>query len=228
AFGIALPAQAGPRQFENEVRQLKASLDRGTADPEAAVRGFIERLSASSVRVSDLEGYLKSRLSAREYAAFRTKLLIETRGIEAGSLSPDELAALVGSTLDASSSDGLSWTACRVRTTLVGTGVLVASALMLMIADHHDRISGRMIDEFEREEAAVHADYSERIARATTAAEVSDLRLAEEGRVAALREALIARSEGHDNIVGVTSIGFVLGSLIGIGVIVNARDCDHP
>jgi hypothetical protein len=122
----------GQSVLQSEVKNLRAQIDVGQVDPRDAIDVFAKSIADKNVTVADVDAYVKSRVSAREYRAFRQQIEASLAGIDAEQVSASELGEVVGHALRQLGSEGLSWSSCA--TTWTGVGLAVAAVIVGIFA----------------------------------------------------------------------------------------------
>src|SRR4051812_22980005 len=71
----------GVQVLQNEVKSLRTQIDLGAVSPADAIDSFAKALADKNVSVEDVDTYVKSRLSPREFQAFRAQMDAALAGI---------------------------------------------------------------------------------------------------------------------------------------------------
>ncbi|HUP57536.1 MAG TPA: hypothetical protein VM598_08805 [Bdellovibrionota bacterium] len=223
----AASVSSGARLLSEETRKFRTAIDSGIMPADQAIREFTVSLAGRGLRAEDVSELLREKLGAREHAAFQARLDASLRGIDPGRLTPDELGEIAASALSESSSRGLSWSACQGYRNL-GIASIAVAALFVVISIKEGSYAGRFAEESEKELEGVRARYSERMAGATTAAEVEELKLAERAEMDRLFEEYDERVEPHDDLMGLGMFVTFFAGVAAISFFYKADACENP
>jgi hypothetical protein len=155
---------AGAQALQSEVRNLRAQIDRGAVSAEDAIDLFAKSLAEKEVSVADVDAYVKGRLSAREYRAFKADMDSALAGIDPEKVSASELGEVVGHALSRVGSEGLSWGSCA--TTWTGVGAIIATVVVGIIAIIKAKSDKSIKEDHERDRTYETAEGQRWIGRA--------------------------------------------------------------
>ncbi|HUP56277.1 MAG TPA: hypothetical protein VM598_02415 [Bdellovibrionota bacterium] len=131
-----------------EVRSLRASIDAGDGKAPEAIDRFVNGLLTEEVSFAQVQAYVKSQLSPREYAVFLRELDASLKGIDPTTLTSGEFGEILGNTLSRTRGSGLSWSGCSQA--WVGAGILAASLVVALISIAKNKIEDEITHHFTR------------------------------------------------------------------------------
>lgn len=116
----------------NAIKSLKKDIETKNLPIEVAAATFTDSLIASQVTVSDLDSFVKTTSSAKEYAAFRTMVDLAKSSTPSGELSSHEFGMIASEALKGLDSTGLAWTGCTSKA--VGGFIVIGAVVVGIIA----------------------------------------------------------------------------------------------
>lgn len=116
----------------NAIKNLKKDIETKNLPVEVAAATFTDSLIAAQVTVSDLDSFVKTSSSAKEYAAFRSMVDLAKNSTPSGELSSHEFGMIASEALKGLDSSGLAWTGCTSKA--VGGFIVVGAVVVGIIA----------------------------------------------------------------------------------------------
>ncbi len=139
-------AFAGGGTLQTEVKTLRAKIDLGQVDARNAIDEFAKAIAEKNVTVAEVDAFVKTRMSVREYRAFRARIDGALAGIDPEKVTAQELGEVVGQALRQIGSEGLAWSACA--TTWTGIGIAIAAVIVGIIALTKNKSDAKIQEEY--------------------------------------------------------------------------------
>lgn len=166
AFAANMPGDSlsGAQALRTEVKRFRAQIDSGAVRVEDAIDAFAKSMTEKNVTYADVDQFVRSNTTEREYQAFRERMESALNGINPEQLKPEELAEIVGLALSQVRSEGLSWSSCTAQWT--GVAVVVAAVVVGVFAIIKHKSESQFRKEWEKKIADERAPYDTEINRA--------------------------------------------------------------
>jgi chaperonin cofactor prefoldin len=149
--------------FEAILKTSQFELDTGKAMPEESIHKFANQLLVSNIGVSEIDSYVKSKLTPKEYLAYEKQSRIMMKGLDPEKMTPNEFSQVVSRALEVTQPKALTWSSCSTLT--VGILVAVAAVIVGIVA-----IAKRKIDkiteeglynDWQNKNSAINAHYAD-------------------------------------------------------------------
>lgn len=127
------------KSFEKILSESQSEMDLGKTMQGESVQKFADALIASNVSVHEIDGYVKSKLTAKEYAAYEKQSKVMMKGLDPEKMTPNEFSQVVTRALEVTQPKALTWSSCSTLT--VGVLIAVAAVVVGIVA-----IAKRKID----------------------------------------------------------------------------------
>jgi len=123
---------AETKTFDQILLESQTSLDMGTALPSDMVQKFANELIAADISVDQIDQYVRSKLTAKEYGVYQKQQKIMMKGLDPEKMTPNEFSQVVARALEVTQPKALTWSSCTTLT--IGILVAVAAVIVGVIA----------------------------------------------------------------------------------------------
>jgi hypothetical protein len=147
--------------IRSELRDYKIRVESGAMKPEASIEVMTQSLVAKNIGLADIDAYVRSIASEKEYRSFKKTLSSALKGVNPESLSQEQMSEILASTLQSSEVEGLAWSGCAG----IGVGVIlvVAAVVTGIVALTKTRGEMRIRRDFANRKQNRTSQYTDRV-----------------------------------------------------------------
>jgi hypothetical protein len=147
--------------IRSELRDYKIRVESGVMQPQESIEVMTQALVAKNIGLADIDAYVRTISTEKEYRNFRKTLNSSLRGINPETLTQEQMSEILASTLQSSEVEGLAWSGCAG----IGIGaILVVSAVVVgIVALTKTKGETRIRRDFANRKQSRTARYTDRV-----------------------------------------------------------------